>query len=116
MSHDPAGTSVQNMIHLAQLVRSKKFAKYDYGFLLNVVRYGSFSPPDYKLENVKIPTVIFWGDNDILADPEDVHKMISRVPNIVRNFHSPVYDHIDYIWGLNANERVYDHILDILRK
>jgi len=116
MAHTPAGTSVKNMIHMGQLVQNGKFQKYDHGFIMNMIRYGSTSPPQYNLKNMKIPTALFWGDNDVLADPADVNLMIPQVPNIIFKSHSNHFDHLDYIWGLTAKEEVYDPLIEILIK
>lgn len=43
-SHNPAGTSTQNVMHMAQLIRSGLCQKYDYGNpWLNLQHYGQVS-------------------------------------------------------------------------
>lgn len=50
IAHDPAGTSLQNMFHLKQIVDSGRFQAYDFGsFALNTAHYGQPTPPIWKL-------------------------------------------------------------------
>ncbi|XP_070394509.1 lipase lipl-1-like isoform X2 [Dermacentor albipictus] len=42
LCHNPAGTSMKNVIHYAQLVRSKRAQKFDYGASKNNEVYGQF--------------------------------------------------------------------------
>ncbi len=50
MSHTPAGTSTWNIIHWAQMYRSGKVQKYDYGSAAeNMKYYGQNEPPLYNL-------------------------------------------------------------------
>ena len=32
--------------------------------------YGQSDPPEYKVENVKVPVATYWGANDYLASKE----------------------------------------------
>ena len=40
-------------------------------------RYGQYYPPEYDLRNFSVPTAIFKGDIDELADPADVAWLLS---------------------------------------
>lgn len=46
-SHSPAGASVRNMLHYAQIVRGGSFRKYDHG-LNNILVWGQAIPPLYR--------------------------------------------------------------------
>lgn len=79
-SHDPSGTSKMNLAHFAQLVVSHRFARYDYGPLENIRKYGSGLPPEYLLENINSPNIaLLYGANDYLADPADVNILRKRL-------------------------------------
>ncbi|VDM83004.1 unnamed protein product [Strongylus vulgaris] len=54
------------------VVRSRKFEKFDYGESGNFAEYGTKSPPTYDLRNVQTPTFLYWSKDDILADTDDI--------------------------------------------
>jgi hypothetical protein len=83
IGHTPAGTSVKNMAHWAQMVRQNRFQKYDYGIIGNVLHYGSAFPPQYDLSKVQVPVVLFSGDKDTLSDPKDVDRIVKALPNLI---------------------------------
>merc|ERR1712243_402509 len=61
LMHMPAGTSMKNMVHIMQKGFSNKLQAFDYGALVNLIKYGSLSPPVYDLKKVTVPTVLFVG-------------------------------------------------------
>ena len=67
MENTPAGASSIQIIHYAQLVNSGKFRMFDYGSLRNLLRYGSRSPPDYRLNLVTAPIHLYYSVNDWLV-------------------------------------------------
>jgi len=73
MGHTPGATSKQNLFHYQQFVNTGRFQKFDYGSAeLNQQHYGQPTPPPYNLSNIQTPIYMFSGDEDALADPEDV--------------------------------------------
>jgi hypothetical protein len=102
------------MAHWAQMVTSRRFCKYDYGRAGNLRRYGSENAPDYDLAKVSVPTVVFNGGKDRLADPTDVLHLVEDALDhhiIIDRFFISDYGHLDFTWGLDANQRVYHEIL-----
>lgn len=67
MQYTPAGSSRHQLVHYGQEVNSGKFRMYDYGYFGNKARYGSSSPPNYEVSNIKAPVALHYGDNDWLA-------------------------------------------------
>jgi len=116
MTHTPAGTSAQNIVHFGQMISSGKFQKHDYGLLGNLWHYRSTKAPEYVVSKMEIPTVLFWGGKDYLADPEDVQKLIPKIKNLQGNYFDPELDHLDYIWGTTANKVVYEPIIRMIRQ
>jgi lysosomal acid lipase/cholesteryl ester hydrolase len=80
--------------------------------------YNSSTPPDYDLSKVTVPVALFWSDNDWLADPEDVKYLTSNLPNIVANDRIPLpkFNHIDFLWGVDADVLVYKKLVSLLMK
>jgi len=114
---DPAGTSVQNMNHWGQMTRKDNFCHYDYVRRHeNEKHYGQAHPPCYDLSQMSAPVALFSGGIDTLADPTDVADTISQLnPDmIVYNTQIPYYDHLDFVWGMDAHTVLYPQILSLL--
>ncbi|XP_071792325.1 gastric triacylglycerol lipase-like [Asterias amurensis] len=117
LSHSPAGTSTQDMIHFAQMVSSGEFQKYDRGSKEeNMARYNQTTPPLYYPEHITTQVSLYWGGKDWLADPEDVKMLIPKLQNLQENNYIPQYDHLDFIWGTDAPYWVYEPIIDTIFK
>ncbi|MCO5562207.1 hypothetical protein L7F22_015833 [Adiantum nelumboides] len=116
-TYETQSTSTKNLVHLAQQYRRKTFAKFDYGFWGNLMRYGRISSPAYDLSKVPTSNTMFiHGGADALADPKDVAQLFSSLPNKASYPVSfvPEYAHIDFILGTTANELVYKQVMDFL--
>ena len=116
MSLVPSGTSVKNIAHFAQLVRSASYQQFDYGPAGNMKQYGQPTPPAFDISDLKVPVALFTGGHDDLADPKDVNRLLDVLPpNRVVQLHSePSYSHLDPIWGLSAANRIYPLIIRII--
>jgi lysosomal acid lipase/cholesteryl ester hydrolase len=111
VGHSPAGASVKNCIHYCQEVKSGKFCKYDYGKVGNLAHYGQETPPVYDVTKIKIPMALFTGSNDWLADPQDVKDLLPKLTNIAYHKNVDDYDHLDFIWGVNAYQEIYPDVV-----
>ncbi|XP_071392182.1 gastric triacylglycerol lipase isoform X2 [Centroberyx affinis] len=115
-THCPAGTSVQNMVHWAQGVHGGKLMAYDYGRAGNMAHYNQSTPPQYNVKDMKVPTALFSGGKDTLADPKDVAVLLTQVPNLVFHKHIEHWEHLDFIWGLDAPYEMFPAILKLLQQ
>jgi pimeloyl-ACP methyl ester carboxylesterase len=119
VSHVPDGTSVKNMIHFAEGVQSNVFEAYNYSSAEeNQKHYNQSLPPVYSIRSMKVPTAIFSGGTDWLADPTDVNYIYDNIPSetlVFRKF-IPDYNHIDFIWAQTANKLIYADVVDLMRK
>ncbi|CAH8624915.1 unnamed protein product [Schistosoma haematobium] len=117
VAHTPAGTSVQNMVHYCQGIVTDRFQKYDYGPTKNLQIYNQSYPPLYNISQLKIPIIIYYGGHDWLASYNDVHKLIKQINYTISSIHYfPEYNHLDFVWGLNAGKLLYPLILKQLSK
>jgi len=119
IAHTPAGTSVRNMIHWAQLLRSKQLQKYDYGTPEeNRKHYNTTTPPVYNITGLRVPTGLFAGGNDFLADPRDVAWLEGQLDPkiIVQNVFYDDYNHLDFVWGNDAYQRIYKYVIELAKK
>ncbi|XP_031168097.1 gastric triacylglycerol lipase [Sander lucioperca] len=114
--HCPAGTSVQNMIHWAQAVHGGKLMAFDFGAAGNMKHYNQSTPPLYRVQDMKVPTALFSGGQDTLADPKDVAVLLTQVPNLVFHKHIEHWEHLDFIWGLDAPKQMFPSILKLLQQ
>nr|XP_031538316.1 lipase member N isoform X5 [Vicugna pacos] len=92
LSHAPTGSSVQNILHIKQS-----------------------RPPLYHLTAMKVPTAIWAGGNDVLVTLKDVAWILPQIRNLRYFDLLPDWNHFDFIWGLDAAQRVYSKIIDLLK-
>lgn len=119
LSHMPSGTSVKNIAHWGQEVRSGKFAHFDHGLLANQLRYNKTQPPIYDLAKIRSKSLaLFVADNDWLASPKDVARLLAdlkvepfRVVNATQ--WKPKWNHIDFVYGKDAGRIINTQILDV---
>ncbi|XP_004369963.1 gastric triacylglycerol lipase isoform X2 [Trichechus manatus latirostris] len=115
LSHNPAGTSVQNMLHWTQAVRSGKFQAFNWGSpTQNVIHYNQPTPPYYNVTDMHVPIAVWNGGNDFLADPQDVDMLLPQLPNLIYHKMIPPYNHLDFIWAMNAPQEVYNEIVSMM--
>ena len=70
--HFPAGISLKNYIHYAQIIRAEKFQNFDYGDLKNIKTYGNENPPVIDLAKIKlVPYTVWMPSNDLLSSYRD---------------------------------------------
>lgn len=120
LCHMPSDTSVRNMAHYGQEIRSGRFAHFDFGFDANMAKYGRQMPPDYDLAKIRSNSMIFFvAQNDWLASPSDVSHLISslrvKLHDLVNMTETnPRWNHIDFVYskrvGDLVNTRVYQYL------
>ncbi len=76
--------------------------------------YNQTTPPLYDITLVKVPVALYWGQNDWLADPDDVQHLRKNLPNIVDDLNIEIYDHLDFIWALDVKEKLYDRMMKLM--
>ncbi|XP_063723767.1 gastric triacylglycerol lipase-like [Symsagittifera roscoffensis] len=114
-SHTPSGTSTLNVNHYAQQVDSGVFQAYDWGSRhKNNKHYGTPTPPVYNAWNVTIPTALFHGKQDALADPLDVAWLEKELGHVVFSRQYDQFNHLDFAWGLDCRYSVYPDLLSQL--
>ncbi|XP_071560690.1 lipase 3 [Temnothorax nylanderi] len=119
IGHVPAGASWKQLVHYGQgYINPGCFRQYDYGSVDKNLRiYNSTTPPDYQLERITAPIVLFSSDNDWLATTKDVELLSARLNNLVFHYKTPVsanFNHYDFIWGKSCVQLVSLPILQLL--
>ncbi|KAL1505736.1 hypothetical protein ABEB36_005230 [Hypothenemus hampei] len=116
-SHDPAGASTKTLLHYAQEIRDDgKFQQYDYGTEGNLEKYGTPTPPEYNLTNVKRPVYLVYAAADILTSYIDVERLAKNLTTLVGMYKVPSknFGHVDFIFGIHAFEYVYKPVVQFL--
>lgn len=114
----PAGSSIRQFLHYTQELNSGKFCQYDYGMIQNMAKYGTVKPPSYRLNEVRVPISLYYGNNDWLAAVEDVEKLKEKLQNVTNDYlvPNPKWNHIDFLWANDARNIVYDRIIQNMRQ
>jgi len=118
--YEPGGSSVRNLKHWIQIHKAKRVQKYDYGNIVeNMKYYGQINPPIYDLNKMKgysIPSLMTTSDADPFAYPQDTLDFIDNIENkdIVDIISLTNYNHIDYFWADSAIEEIFPKVLDFL--
>ena len=89
---------------------------FDYGKFKNMIYYNQTSCPLYDLKKMTLPTALYYGDLDRLANPTDVKYIRKTIPNIVDYYCIKDWQHVDFVWALNAKEKIYNRMLNLLVK
>ncbi|CAK6436302.1 unnamed protein product [Pipistrellus nathusii] len=117
LSHNPAGTSVQNMLHWTQAVKSGKFQAFNWGSSVqNMMHFDQPTPPFYNVTDMNVPIAVWNGGKDWLADPQDVDLLLPKLPNLIYHKEIPFYNHLDFIWAMDAPQEVYNEIVNLMGK
>jgi len=118
--YEIAPTSVWNIGHWAQAVRANVFQHMDWGTEGNMKHYNQPTPPLYdlsKFPSATLPTALFTGGNDYLADPNDVQHLLDSLPAPpVLVVNQPTYAHADYVLAATAAKYIYPQVFDLLEK
>ena len=73
------------------------------------------TPPLYNASAMTVPVALYWAENDWLADPQDVKGLLPLLPNKLYDKYITEWDHLDFIWGLDAANLVYKDIISHIR-
>ena len=89
---------------------------FDYGSqAANQKAYNQSTAPLYNLSSVKLPVALFFAKNDWLADTVDVKYLQANLPNIVYSRLIDDWNHLDFVWAMNAPTVIYGDIIKLMR-
>ncbi|KAM6442644.1 lysosomal acid lipase/cholesteryl ester hydrolase-like [Liasis olivaceus] len=115
MTYFPDATSVKNILHWKQIHDTGLFRYFDYGNE-NQMIYNQSVPSSYQIKDMAVPTAVWSGGNDRIADPKDIKLLLPNIVNLVYHGYWSDWNHWDFIWGLNAPKRMFFKIIQLLEK
>lgn len=113
----PAGTSVKNIIHYVQHLKSQRAQKFDYGPIGNLREYGQEHPPEYKPENVKTDIGVFHSRGDQFVTEPTIDSLIKTMGSRVKlryYIDDPEYTHMTFPIGINNPKVLHPTLLKFL--
>ncbi|XP_056671060.1 gastric triacylglycerol lipase-like [Monodelphis domestica] len=119
VSHGLQGTSVQNILHYAQTFHNipNVTQAFDWGSRKqNLAHYNQSIPPRYNLSSMRVPTALWSGQHDLLADPEDVANLVPQIPSLIYHKILPTYNHLDFVFGLGAPQDIYNEMIEMIKE
>ncbi|XP_049620522.1 lipase member K-like [Suncus etruscus] len=117
LAHSPAGTSVQNMLHWAQAFKSGKFQAFDWGNSdQNMKHFQQATPPLYDITKMDVPTAVWSGDQDLVADPKDTANLLPKIPRLIYYKLIPHYNHVDFYLGEDAPQEIYQDLIRLMKE
>ncbi|XP_054584930.1 lipase member K isoform X2 [Eptesicus fuscus] len=115
LAQSPAGTSVQNMLHWAQAVNSGLFQAYDWGNpYQNMIHFQQFTPPLYNVTKMEVPTAMWSGGHDSVADPRDIENVLPNITRLIYYKFIPHYNHVDFYLGQDAPQEIYQDLIRMM--
>lgn len=111
----PAGCSFKQLIHYAMGIQNPgHFRYYDYGILTNLLVYRRIAPPEYPVERITAPVILYNGLNDVLAHPNDVEILQRKLPNVVAKYtvRPKPLGHFDFVYGMSIRDLVYNDLIE----
>ena len=70
------------------------------------------------MSSINVPIALYYATNDWLASIKDVKQLESQLPNIINVYKVPYskFNHLDFIYAIDAKFLLYDKVVEILNK
>lgn len=107
--------SLKEFLHLFQHYKKDNFTMFDYG-RQNFKVYGSKTPPNYPLENIKAPVFIYAGSCDAIISEIDLKHLSEALPNVKKFKVLENYNHCDFVFGKNSKKFLFNGIIRSMQK
>ncbi|XP_032738937.1 lipase member K isoform X2 [Lontra canadensis] len=115
LAQSSAGTSVQNMLHWAQAANSGLFQAFDWGNAdQNMRHFHQLTPPLYDVTKMEVPTAVWSGGHDRVADLKDVENLLPKITRLIYYKLIPHYNHVDFYLGQDAPKEIYQDLIRLM--
>ena len=81
----------------------------------NVLFLLQTTPPQYYPGNITVPVALYSGENDWLVTPTEMQQLVPQIKHLVENIVIDEWDHIDFMWGMDAPKQCYNGIIKLFR-
>ena len=61
------------------------------------------------------PTAVFFGGHDTLSNKTDVEALMLKLPHLTYYGYLSKWNHIDFVFGIDAKEVLYNKLVDIMK-
>lgn len=106
----PAGSSLNQYVHYAQLISSRKFQQFDWGKRINQQKYGTPYPPEYPIKNIRAPTFFYYSNGDYLSSNVDVEQLLRSLNRKAVAgtlfFDDGNWNHFDFLFANNLKSNL----------
>ncbi|XP_020807414.1 lipase 3 [Drosophila serrata] len=111
--HSSQGASAKQILHYAQQQGQQTFQRYDYGKVLNLLRYKAAYPPQYNLSQVNSKVQLYSGSGDWIGSFADATRLQNLLPNCIGNTQvaSEGFSHYDFTISNDIRSLVYDQVM-----
>jgi lysosomal acid lipase/cholesteryl ester hydrolase len=114
-AHIYSYTSVKIVVHWFQIMRTNKFQMFDDYQTANGDEYIGHVLPEYQTSQIRCPIALFSGGCDMLPNLKAILENLPQ-PNVVYTHIEPNYEHLDFIWGRDAKEKIFPKLINLLVK
>ncbi|KAJ8915896.1 hypothetical protein NQ315_015509 [Exocentrus adspersus] len=108
----PNDVAVDILVHLSQIMLSKKFQCRDFGKDANLKKYNQEKPPKMLLGSIPVPVTLFVGNNDWFASKNNARRLYNELKASSQcGFNVIAYDkwnHRDFILAKDITKLLYD--------
>ena len=127
--HMFSNSSVKSLVHWFQIINSKRFQMFDETCNIGMTKLSNLSSVSRSKSNrvapfpishhLNVPTLLVYGDSDILIDMENTKKLILDANDRMKNnlidiVNCPGYEHMDTLWGKDVVDDVFMKVIDTM--
>lgn len=108
----PAGVSLGQILHFAQLIRSGKFQQFDYDDVdLNKKKYGQETPPEFDVSKITADIYTYKSEDDTTTTIKNIEELEMELPNLKGTHVVSGLSHSDFVYNEKAADLVYSKLI-----
>ncbi|XP_060223732.1 lipase member K isoform X2 [Meriones unguiculatus] len=103
--------------NLNMAVNSGQLQAFDWGNAdQNMMHFNQLTPPVYNISKMKVPTAMWSGGHDVVADSRDTVNLLPKVANLIYYKDIPHYNHMDFYLGQDAPQEIYQDLIRLMEE